>query len=71
MLNKPPSDVDHELLAQQVSSLGEQVSQLETDVSDLLSRLTDIEKVGGRLEQAALTTSRELAELSAGLEGVL
>jgi hypothetical protein len=64
MTKERPSDVDHEVLAQQMSSLGGKVNQLENRVSDLLFRLADIEKVNGRLEQAALTTAQALAEIS-------
>jgi hypothetical protein len=61
MTKEPSSDVDHEVLAQQMSSLGGRVSQLENRISDLLLRLADIEKVNERLEQAALTTAQTLA----------
>lgn len=64
MTTELPRDIDHEVLAQQMSSLGGKVIQLENRVSDLLFRLAEIEKVYARLEQAALTTARTLAELS-------
>ena len=55
-------DLDHEVLAQQVSLLGGKVSQLENRISDLLLRLADIEKVNERLEQAVRTTAQTLAQ---------
>jgi hypothetical protein len=62
MTKETSSDVDHEVLAQQMSSLGRKVSQLENRISDLLLRLADIEKANERLEQAAITTARSLAQ---------
>jgi hypothetical protein len=62
MTKETSSDVDHEVLAQQMSSLGGRVSQLENRISDLLLRLADIEKVNERLEHAALTTAQTLAQ---------
>jgi outer membrane murein-binding lipoprotein Lpp len=49
------SSSDFELLAQQVSGLNEKVAGLE-------QRMTEVEKVNARLEQAALTTARALQE---------
>jgi uncharacterized coiled-coil protein SlyX len=63
-------DVDHEVLAQQMSTLGGKVNQLENRVSELLIRLADIEKVNSRLEHAALTTARALAEISGHWDAV-
>jgi len=63
-------DVDHEVLAQQMSTLGGKVNQLENRVSELLIRLADIEKVNSRLEQAALTTARALSEISGHWDAV-
>jgi hypothetical protein len=64
MTKEISSDVDHEVLAQQVSLLGGKVSQLENRVSDVLLRLADIEKLNELREQAPLTTAQTLAELS-------
>ena len=50
-------DVDYELIAQQVTGLSERIAALE-------KRLADVEKVNGRLEVAALTTSRAMEEIS-------
>ena len=70
MTQEKPSDVDHEVLAQQVSALGGKVNQLENRISDLLLRLADIEKMNARLEQAALTTARALSEISGHWDAV-
>jgi hypothetical protein len=51
-----PSD-DSEVLAQQVSALNESVARLE-------SRMTEVERVNARLEQAALSTARAMEEIS-------
>ncbi len=52
-----------ELIAQQVSTLVERIGALE-------KRLDEVEKVNGRLEQAALTTSRALQEISGHWDAV-
>ena len=39
-------------------------------MSDVLGRLTDVEKVNARLEEAALVTSRALAEVSGHWDAV-
>ena len=39
-------------------------------MADVLTRLTDVEKVNARLEGAALTTARALAEISGHWEAV-
>ncbi len=54
---------DFELIAQEVSGLGEKVSRLET-------RMADVEKVNTRLEEAALTTARALQEISGHWDAV-
>ena len=51
------STVDYELVAQQVSDLLQKIAALE-------ARLDAAEKVGARLEVAALTTSRSMQEIS-------
>jgi hypothetical protein len=48
---------DYEMIAQQVSGLGEEVETLG-------ARLADVETVNARLEAAALTTARALEEIS-------
>jgi hypothetical protein len=48
---------DYEMIAQQVSGLGE-------EVASLAARLADVETVNARLEAAALTTARALDEIA-------
>jgi hypothetical protein len=48
---------DDEVIAQELSGLGEKVRGLET-------RMAEVEKVNARLEDAALTTARALQEIS-------
>jgi hypothetical protein len=52
-----------ELIAQQVSTLAERIGALE-------KRLDEVERVNGRLEQAALTTARALQEISGHWDAV-
>ena len=61
---------DYELIAQELSSLAERFRHVENRVSDLLTRMTDVERVNGRLEKAALTTAQALAETSNHWEAV-
>jgi DNA-binding transcriptional regulator YbjK len=61
---------DYELIAQELSSLAERFRQVENRVSDLLTRMTDVERVNGRLEGAALTTAQALTEISNHWEAV-
>ena len=61
---------DYELIAQKVSGIDEKVSRLEIHMSDLLTRMTDIEKVNAELEEAALNTARALAEISGHWDAV-
>jgi hypothetical protein len=61
---------DYELIAQELSAIGERVSRLENRMSDLLTRMGDIEMVNGRLEGAALTTARALQEISGHWDAV-
>jgi hypothetical protein len=48
---------DYEMIAQQLSGLGE-------EVATLAARLADVETVNARLEAAALTTARALDEIA-------
>jgi len=48
---------DYEALAQELSELAEKIRGLE-------ERLADVERVNTRLEDAALTTARAMAEIS-------
>jgi predicted nucleic acid-binding Zn-ribbon protein len=61
---------DYELIAQKLSDISQHVSELENQISDVLARLTDVEKVNARLEEAALITSRALAEVSGHWDAV-
>ena len=48
---------DYEVLAQELSELAEKMRGLE-------ERLAEVERVNARLEEAALTTARAMAEVS-------
>ena len=48
---------DYEVVAQELSELGEKLRSLE-------ERLAEVERVNTRLEEAALTTARALGEVS-------
>ena len=48
---------DYEVIAQELSELAEKMRGLE-------ERLADVERVNARLEDAALTTARAMAEIS-------
>jgi cell division septum initiation protein DivIVA len=48
---------DYEVLAQELSKLAERCSDLE-------KRVAEVERVNARLEEAALTTARGMAEVS-------
>ena len=52
-----PDVDDYEVVAEELSQLGEKWRNLEM-------RVTEVEKVNARLEEAALTTARALAEVS-------
>ena len=54
---------DYELIAQKVSSIDHRLAELE-------ARVTETETVNARLEQAALTTSRALQEISTDWDAV-
>jgi hypothetical protein len=55
------TDVD--VIAKELHRLGEQMNALE-------KRMADIERVNGRLENAALTTARSLQEISSHWDAV-
>jgi len=48
---------DYEVLAQELSDLGEKMRVVD-------QRLAEVERVNARLEEAALTTARSLSEVS-------
>ena len=48
---------DYEVLAEELSTLGEEWRDLE-------ARVVEVERVNARLEEAALTTARALGEVS-------
>lgn len=54
---------DFELIAQELSSMGEKVGSLE-------KRMAEVEKVNAQLEEAALITSRALGEISGHWDAV-
>jgi len=54
---------DYELIAQELSALSERVEELST-------RLSAVERANNRLEDAALTTARALAESSGRWDAV-
>ena len=54
---------DSEMIAQELSALGHRLEELET-------RLATVETVNQRLEDAALTTARALAEISGHWDAV-
>jgi hypothetical protein len=51
------NDADYELIAQQLSQLGDRLGRLER-------RLIEVEVVNARLEEAAATTARAMQEIS-------
>jgi uncharacterized coiled-coil protein SlyX len=54
---------ESEVIAEQVSAIGERIDALE-------ARLTEVDKVIARLEAAALTTARAMQEISAHWDAV-
>jgi len=54
---------DYELIAQELSALSERVEELS-------KRLSAVERVNTRLEDAALTTARALSEISGHWDAV-
>ena len=61
---------DYELIAQQLSGLGQAVRDLEEKVRRFEDRMAEIERVNARLEDAALTTARALQEISGHWDAV-
>jgi hypothetical protein len=61
---------DYELIAERLSEVSEQVRVLENRLSDVLSRMTGVEKVNARLEEAAQITARTLAQISVHWDAV-
>jgi len=59
----PEVSTEAEVLAQQLSSLGERLRDFE-------KRLAEVERVNARLEDAALTTARALQEISGHWDAV-
>jgi hypothetical protein len=59
-----PALDDYELIAQELSSLREMVKGLDEKVSAFEQRMAEAESMNGRLEDAALTTARALADIS-------
>jgi predicted nuclease with TOPRIM domain len=62
---------DYEVVAEELSQLGEKWRDLEERVAevervrrDLDERVAEVERVNARLEEAALTTARALGEVS-------
>ena len=55
--------IESEVLAQELIALGQSLRDLE-------QRLSDVEKVNTRLEEAAVSTARALEELSAHWDAV-
>jgi hypothetical protein len=54
---------DYEMVAQELSLLGEKMRDFE-------NRLAEVERVNARLEDAALTTARALAEIATHWDAV-
>jgi hypothetical protein len=54
---------DAEMIAQELSALGQKLDDVE-------KRLSGVEKVNARLEDAALTTARALGEISGHWDAV-
>lgn len=55
---------DYELIAQELSNLRDAVKDLAGKVDRLGKRVSETERVNARLEDAALTTARALADIS-------
>lgn len=43
---------DYELIAQELSNIGDRLSRVENSMSDLLARMAAVENVNSRLEEA-------------------
>jgi hypothetical protein len=61
---------DYELIAQELSSLRELMKALDDKVSRVELRMAEAEQVNSRLEDAALTTARALADISGHWDAV-
>jgi prefoldin subunit 5 len=61
---------DYELIAQELSGLGEKVNALDKKISGIERRMAEVERVNARLEDAALTTARALQEISGHWDAV-
>jgi hypothetical protein len=61
---------DYELIAQELSALSERVGDLGEQLGEVSKRLADFEQVNSRLEDAALTTARALAEITGHWDAV-
>jgi hypothetical protein len=61
---------DYELIAQELSSLRDMVKELGDKVSGFERRMAETESVNARLEDAALTTARALADISGHWDAV-
>ena len=61
---------DYELIAQELSSLRKAVNELAATVRAFERRMAEAERVNSRLEDAALTTARALADISGHWDAV-
>ena len=61
---------DSELLARELTAIGNKVRGLETRFTELEARLSEVEEVIERLEAAAATTARALDEVAARWDAV-
>jgi prefoldin subunit 5 len=61
---------DYELIAQELSSLRETIKALDERVGRFEQRMAETERVNARLEDAALTTARALADISGHWDAV-
>lgn len=61
---------DYELIAQELSSLRGTIRALEEKVARFELRMAEAEKVDARLEDAALSTARALADISGHWDAV-
>jgi hypothetical protein len=61
---------DAEMIAQELSALGHKLDAFDQRLAAFDQRLAAVEKVNARLEEAALTTARALAEISGHWDAV-